>query len=218
MISDTDDEESMEMAFALPTTRMVVFRHLVMRMECEMLASISRMEPGSSKFSISHLFASRVFLGGFFVRMLSGLRPGMGDLPRPATELEDAVLWRESERVTVEGMLDWARREGFLWVCCEGSTLRRPEVTSEPRESSLKTAPMSGVLELAGAGGPGAGGPPAGGGGGGGGGGTPREGGGGGGGGGGAPLVVGAVAPDSTCLKASRASMPSLLFHVRAEG
>ena len=102
----------MEMAFALPMTRMVVLVHLVIRIEWLMLASISRIEPGLSKFSISHLLASRVFLDGFFVRMLSGLRPGMGDLPRPVTELEEVVLWRESERFTV--VLDWVRKEGFL--------------------------------------------------------------------------------------------------------
>lgn len=49
----------------------------------------------------------------------------------------------DSERV---GTTAPARREGFLWVWREGSTLRRPEVTASPLESWSKTAPMSELL------------------------------------------------------------------------
>ena len=57
-----------------------------------------------------------------------------------------------------------ARREGFLWVIAEGSTFRRPEVTSDPREIWSNTAPMSvapafALVPLTGIGGAGGGGP-----------------------------------------------------------
>ena len=95
---------------------------------------------------MNHLLPSSSFLGAFLVRMLSGLGflPGMGDLPRE--EESDAV---DDERTGPEGTpAFWARSEGFLWVCDEGSTFLRWDVTDAPREISLKTAPISAVLPL----------------------------------------------------------------------
>lgn len=92
---------------------------------------------------MSHLLPSSSFLGGFFARMLSGLGfvPGMGDrLPREE---------EESDRTGPAGTAEPARREGFLWVWEEGSTLRSLDVTASPLEISSKTAPMSdGLREL----------------------------------------------------------------------
>ena len=70
------------------------------------------------------------------MRMLSGLGRllGTGDLP---------LLDCESDRVG--GTAAPARRKGFLCVCWEGSTLRRPAVTASPLDSWSKTAPMSDV-------------------------------------------------------------------------
>ena len=45
---DTDDEESMDRALALPKIRSVVLWHFVIRIECWSEASISMMEPGLS--------------------------------------------------------------------------------------------------------------------------------------------------------------------------
>ena len=135
---ETLEDESMEMAFALLRMRMVVLVHLVMRMDCDICASISTtFSGGPSKFSMIHLLPSSSFRGGFFVRMLSGfgLLPGTGDLPR----LERLPCDSDRERGTAE----LARREGFLCVCCEGSTFRRLAVTDSPLESSSKMAPMS---------------------------------------------------------------------------
>lgn len=131
---------SREMAFALPRTRMVVLVQREMRMEWVIEAGISRIWPGESWCSISHLLPSSSFLGGFLVRMDSGLGFLLG--PRPPRE-----VWEE-ERTGALGTGAWARREGFLWVWAEGSTFLRCEVTSEPREIWPKTAPMSDVLEV----------------------------------------------------------------------
>ena len=89
---------------------------------------------------MSHLLLSNSFLGGFFVRMLSGFLPGRGDFPR-----EDILFWL-SERVGAEGTALPARREGLLWVWEDGSTLRSFEVTDSPLEISSNTAPMSAGL------------------------------------------------------------------------
>lgn len=59
----------------------------------------------------------------------------MGDLPR------DEVC--EDDRLGAEGIGAEVRRDGFLWVISDLSTLRSPEVTSEPREIWSKTAPIS---------------------------------------------------------------------------
>ena len=53
------------------------------------------------------------------------------------------MLFWESERVGIEETAVLARREGFLWVWEEGSTLRSLEVTASPLDISSKTAPMS---------------------------------------------------------------------------
>jgi hypothetical protein len=67
-----------------------------------------------------HLFPSSSFLGGFLVRMLSGLGFVGG---------EDLVeLWL----LLLIGTGAAALKEGFLCVCCEGSTFLRPEVTASP--------------------------------------------------------------------------------------
>lgn len=127
--------------------------------------------------------------------MLSGFGflLGAGDLPR---------------EVGLPGTIDCARRLGFLCVCSDLSTFRRPAVTAEPWLSWSKTADMSllGAAALITGGGPG---------------------GGGGGGGGGAPPASFAAAaggaateedPDDTCFSASITSMPSLSFHVTPRG
>ena len=74
------------------------------------------------------------------MRMLPGLGfvPGMLGLLPPLR----AELWL-SERTGPEGTEEPARREGFLWVCEEGSTFLSLEVTDSPREISSKTAPIS---------------------------------------------------------------------------
>lgn len=137
--------------------------------------------------------------------MFSGLGflLGAGDLPRRALDPSDS------------GTIDPARRLGFLCVICDLSTLRRLEVIPSPWLSWSKTAPMS----AAGAAGAGAGGIPGGGGGGGGGGapppGTLRAGTAGGGGGEGGAQRAG---PALARFKASKASMPDSLFHVRPWG
>lgn len=81
------------------------------------------------EFSIIHLLPSRSLGVGFFVRILSRLVsvPGM----------EDLLLWRdfwEEEREGAEGTAEEVRREGFLCIGEEGSTLRRCEVTEEARD------------------------------------------------------------------------------------
>ena len=75
--------------------------------------------------------------------------------------MERVEVWEE-DRLGPGGTVALARREGFLWVIAEGSTLRRPEVTSDPREIWSKTAPMSAgpvlvLVPLAGIGGGGGG-------------------------------------------------------------
>ena len=82
MTRESEVQLSMEMALALPITRMVVFVQRDTRIEWEIWAEISRMPVWLSKFSMSHLFPSSSFRGGFFVRMLSGLGflPGKWDL------------------------------------------------------------------------------------------------------------------------------------------
>ena len=152
-----------------------------------------------------HLLPSSSIRGGFLVRILSGLGrlPGTGDLP---------PLDCESERVG--GTAAPARREGFLCVCCEGSTLRRPAVTASPFESWSNTAPMSEVgrrdvlVPLTGIGGGGGGPFRAGIGGGGGAGGFEDEG----------TALIDLVSPDCTWRSASCGSIPSLLFHVTPDG
>lgn len=76
-----------------------------------------------------HLLPSSSFLAGFFTLMLSGLGffPGAGLLAR-AVELPPEAV-------------ELARRDGFLWVICDLSTLRSPLVTSSPLFSSENTAP-----------------------------------------------------------------------------
>lgn len=78
--------------------------------------------------TIVHFLPSSSFLGGFFILMLSGLGflPGAGLFGRPAKLSETEVS---------------ARREGFLCVISDLSTLRRPFVTSDPLFSSENTAP-----------------------------------------------------------------------------
>ena len=104
------------------------------------------------------------------------------------------------------------RREGFLWVCKDGSTLRRPAVTASPFESWSKTAPMSEVppaedvvpfVDIGGGGGT-----------------LSNDGRGGGGGGAGVDVVGDVVGecPDWTCRRASNGSMPSWLFQVTPVG
>lgn len=135
--------------------------------------------------------------------MLSGfgLFLGTGDLPRLDCE-SDA-----EDETTV-----FARSEGFLCVCNDGSTFRRPAVTASPLESWSKMAPMSELpapfAPLVGIGG--------------GGGALSKDGNGGGGGG---PEAEGALAaepdevwPDRTWWRASSGSIPSLLFHVTPVG
>ena len=77
---------------------------------------------------MSHLLPSKSFLGGFLVRMFSGLGflPGKGDFPR-----KDVC---DDDRVGAGGMGAAPRNEGFLWVISDLSTFRSPEVTSDPRE------------------------------------------------------------------------------------
>lgn len=139
MTRETWVQLSREMALALPMTRTVVLVQREMRMEWVMEARISTMPSGGlpSKFSMSHLLLSNSFRGGFLVRMFSGFLPGSGDFPR-----EERLFWL-SERTGAEGTALPARREGFLWVCEEGSTLRSLEVTASPLEISSKTAPIS---------------------------------------------------------------------------
>lgn len=116
------------MALALPITRIVVLEQRDIRMEWEIAARISTTPSGLSKLSIIHLLPSRSLRGGFLVRKLSGLGflLGCGDLDR-----DERLLW-ESERVETGAL---ARRDGFLWVCDEGETFRRCEVTASPFDS-----------------------------------------------------------------------------------
>ena len=69
--------------------------------------------------------------------MLSGFGffPGIGDLPRMEV--------CEEERLGADGIVEEARREGFLWVISLLSTFRRLAITPSPRESWSKTAPIS---------------------------------------------------------------------------
>lgn len=78
------------------------------------------------QLTIVHLFPSSSFLEGFLTLILSGLGffPGAG-------------LFGRAESETVAA----ARREGFLCVISDLSTLRRPLVTDSPLLSSEKTAP-----------------------------------------------------------------------------
>jgi hypothetical protein len=102
------------------------------------------------------------------------------------------------------GTTDVVRKEGFLCVISLLSTFRNDDVTEVPRLRSAKTALISppfafsslGFIRLAalggGGGGGGPGGPPA----------------------GAAGAGGAAVAVESSCLKASPASIPSFWFHV----
>ena len=194
---------SMAMALALPLTLMMLLLQRVMRMDWFCWAETSMISSGLSKFSMSHLLPSRSLRGGLRERMLSGLGflLGAGDLPR--------------DKLGRSGAVDPARKLGFLCVISDLSTLRRPEVICSPWLSWSNTADMSG----AGAVGAGAGGIPGGGGGGG----APPPGTlragtrGGGGGGGTAPAPAG-VDPPLICFKASSASTPDSLFHVKPLG
>lgn len=56
--------------------------------------------------------------------------------------MERLEVWEE-DLLGPDGTAALERREGFLWVIAEGSTLRRPEVTSDPREIWSNTAPIS---------------------------------------------------------------------------
>ena len=145
-----------------------------------------------------HLVPSSSFLGGFFVRMLSGL----GFLPGGA-----GLLLRSDPELSLRfGTGAPARNDGFLCVIWLGSTFFSPFVTASPLFSSSNTAPISvaGAFTLGAGGRPGGGGP--------GGGGIPPEGGGGGGGGGGTDEASG---PESAFLISFRASLTSapFLFH-----
>ena len=60
---------------------------------------------------------------------------------------EEVEVW-DAERTGPDGTVLCDRKEGFLWVICEASTFLRFDVTSEPRDISLKTPPMSGVPPL----------------------------------------------------------------------
>ena len=62
-----------------------------------------------------------------------GFLLGTGDLPRSD----------DCESDLEGGTTAPARRDGFLCVCCEGSTFRRPAVTASPFESWSKIAPIS---------------------------------------------------------------------------
>jgi hypothetical protein len=102
---------------------------------------------------MSHLFPSKVNLGGFFPARAEGLVGLIGFLPTGLVE-DDA------------GTVLLARKAGFLWVISLLSTLRRPLVTSSPLLISAKTAaappPGAGAAAaaLGGGGGGGGGGAP----------------------------------------------------------
>lgn len=128
MTREVERQLSREMAFAFPVMRMVVFVQRLMRMEWLIEAAISTISEGESKYSMIHLLPSRVLRAGFLVRMLSGLGflPGRGDLLL-------VEVW-DDERTGPEGTAEEARKDGFLCVWVEGSTLRRCEVTLSPEE------------------------------------------------------------------------------------
>src|SRR5436190_9837258 len=138
--------------------------------------------------------------------MLSGFGflLGIGDFPR---EVDDTTLAWELLR---SGTTELARRLGFLCVISDLSTLRSFEVIAEPWFSCSKTedmSPLAGALETATSadcGRDGAGWPPR------------RSKFGSGGGGGGARGTV--VERDWICVRASGASMPSRVFHVKPLG
>lgn len=139
---------------------MVVFLHLVMRMDWVISTSTSMGEDGESKFSINHLFPSSSFFGGCFFgsaatfcwdaeefcRMLGGLGliSGPGLRERLISEVDEVA-----DGVALSGTVELARREGFLCVICDLSTFFRPAVTDSPRLSCSKTAPMSEPPEVA---------------------------------------------------------------------
>ena len=77
---------------------------------------------------MSHLFPSSSLRGGFFVRMLSGFGFLLG-----IDDLLCMDVW-EDERLGPGGTGAEARREGFLCVISDLSTLRSPDVTAAPRE------------------------------------------------------------------------------------
>lgn len=140
-----------------------------------------------ARLTTIHLLPSSSFLGGFFVRRLSGFGffPGgaPGELLRP---IEEELLLRS-------GTTAPALKVGFLCVICEASTFFKPEVMADPLLRSANTALMSATGAFFAAG---AGGRPGGGGGGGGGGGPPADGRGGG--AGGPDGVAGAPLTDET--------------------
>lgn len=145
------------------------------------------------KLTTIHLLPSSSFLGGFFVRKLSGfgfLVGPLGDVPL----VEDELLLRSGTTAVV-------RKDGFLCVICDASTFLRPDVMAAPLFRSAKTAPISAAGAFFA---PGAGGRP-GGGGGGGGGGAPPDGGNGGAGG---PEDADLVAGFEASARASFASTP----------
>lgn len=94
-----------------------------------------RVKGEGGQLTTVHLFPSSSFLAGFLTLMLSGFGffPGAGLLAR-ATELPSDTV-------------DPARRDGFLCVICDLSTLRSPFVTDSPLLSSEKTAPNPEVVE-----------------------------------------------------------------------
>lgn len=133
----------------------MVFLQREMRIDWERETSRVMGWEGESWFSRIHLLPSSSFFGSFlggddedgvsrdavleedvlFCRMLGGLGliSGPGLRERVMSGLVEAV----------SGTVLPARREGFLCVICDLSTLRRPAVTDSPLLSCSKTAPMS---------------------------------------------------------------------------
>jgi hypothetical protein len=95
------------------------------------------------------LLRSSTILGGFFVRMLSGLGFVCGGI-----DLTDAPLLLRS------GTGADPRSAGFLCVISDWSTFLSPDVMVSPRLSWSKTAPISLSAGCAFAGSGGGGGPP----------------------------------------------------------
>lgn len=105
---------------------MVVFLHLVMRMDWLISTSSSTGPEGESKFSTSHLLPSNSFFGCFFgsdvvfcweaelfCRMLGGLGliSGPGLRERLMSDVEEFA-----DAEALSGTVELARRDGFLCV------------------------------------------------------------------------------------------------------
>jgi len=87
------------------------------------LSSFLLLENGTERTTIHLLPSSNSNLGGFFAKTAGFLPTAGGD------------FFSES------GTIDELRNSGFLWVCWEGSTFFKPEVTDPPRLSSARRAP-----------------------------------------------------------------------------